>query len=77
MKTRAEIDVELARLARVLPKLIDECEPDDVLEAFAAESEIMTEVAGPDDAAYVQDRIQCLLLSAGLIPGVNEGESCA
>lgn len=76
MKTRAEIDAELARLEQVLPKLIDECEPDEVLEAFAAEAETLTEQAGADDVAHIQGRIDCMLASAGLIPGENEGEPC-
>lgn len=76
MKSRADIDAELTRLEQVLPKLIDECEPDEVLEAFAAEAETLTEQAGADDVAHIQGRIDCMLASAGLIPGDNEGEPC-
>lgn len=76
MKNRADIDAELTRLERVLPKLIDECEPDEVLEALAAEAETLTEHAGAEDAAHIHGRIDCMLASAGLIPGDNEGEPC-
>lgn len=38
MKTRAEIDAELQRLEQRLSRLVGECEPDEVLEAFAGEA---------------------------------------
>jgi len=76
MKTHAEIDAELTMLEQVLPKLIDECEPDEVLKAFAVEAEALAEQADEKDSARIHDRIQCLLSSAGLIPGETEGEPC-
>lgn len=76
MKTRAEIDAELARLEQLLPNLVSDCDPDEVLEAFAAEADALIEHVPAEQASYVSGKIDCLLASAGLIPGENEGESC-
>ena len=76
MKTRAEIDAELDRLERRLPELVQECPPDEVLEAFAAEAEPLTEQAPAEHHAHITGRINCLLASAGLISGETEGEPC-
>lgn len=76
MKTRAEIDAELQRLEQRLPRLVDECEPDEVLEDFAGEAECLVEQAPADYIEHVHATISCMLASAGLIPGENEGESC-
>lgn len=75
-KTRREIDAELARLERRLPELVRECPPDEVLEAFAAEAEQLTEQDAGDDIAYVREKITCMLAAQGLIPGDTEDESC-
>ena len=76
MKTKAEIDAELTRLETLLPGLIAELEADEVLEAFAAEAETLTREAPEEQQAYVTWRINCLLASAGLVPGETEGEPC-
>ncbi|WP_125077030.1 hypothetical protein [Pseudoxanthomonas sp. SGT-18] len=77
MKTRAEIDAELQRLEQRLPCLVDECEPDEVLEAFACEAERLVEHAPADQVEHIHATISCMLAAAGLIPGDNEGENCA
>lgn len=74
MKTRAEIDAELSRLENVIPRLVAELPAEEVLEAFAGEAEVLREDGS--DPAYVSSRIDCMLSSAGLIPGENEGEPC-
>lgn len=75
MKTKAEIDAELDRLERRIPELIRDYPPEEVLEAFAAEAESLREQPG-EFATYVAGRIDCMLASAGLIPGDNEGQAC-
>lgn len=77
MKTREEIDVELARLERRLQDLPQECHPDEVVEAFAGEAERLVEHAPADQVEHIHATISCMLASAGLIPGDNEGEDCA
>jgi hypothetical protein len=72
MKTKAEIDVELARLETLLPGL----EADQALEAFAAEAEVLSGEAPEEHQAYVTWRINCMLAAAGLVPGETEGEPC-
>ncbi|MBD9368868.1 hypothetical protein [Xanthomonas sp. XNM01] len=75
-RTRESIDAELQRLQQRIPELIDECDPGDVLEAFAAEAARLTHHVTAEHDAYVDDRISCMLASAGLIPGESEGEAC-
>jgi hypothetical protein len=48
----------------------------DFWNAFAGESDAITEGAPPADQAYAQGRIDCVLKNAGLIPGEDEGASC-
>ena len=74
--TRAELDSALDRLASRIPELVQECRPEDVLEGFAGEAEYVEDNADPADCDYLHSRINCMLASAGLIPGDNEGESC-
>jgi hypothetical protein len=76
MKTKAEVDAELDRLERIIPELIAQYEPGEVLEAFAGEAEQLTELPPIGHEAYIRDRISCMLASAGLIPGETEGEPC-
>lgn len=77
MKTREEIDAELARLERRLKELPQECPPDEVLEAFACEAERLVEHAPADQIEHIHATISCMLAAAGLIPGDNEGDTCA
>ena len=76
LKTRTALDADLDALQARIPALIAENEPDSVLEAFAGEAEAIEEATGPEDREHVSGRIQCMLSSAGLIPGENEGEPC-
>lgn len=76
MKTKADIDAELARLERRLPELLQECEPDEALEAFAGEAERLVESAPAEHVEHVHATISCMLASAGVIPGDNGGEQC-
>lgn len=76
MKTRAEVDAELARLEALIPQLVEQYPADEVGEAFAAEAETLREQPPAELAAYVDGRLDCMLASAGLIPGDNEGEAC-
>jgi hypothetical protein len=76
MKTKAEIDVELARLETLLPGLVARLEANQALEAFAAEAEALTGEAPEEHQAYVTWRINCMLAAAGLVPGETEGEPC-
>jgi hypothetical protein len=76
MKTKTEVDAELERLERLIPELVRDCRPDCVLEAFAAEAETLEHSKPAELASYVDGRIDCMLASAGLIPGDNEGEDC-
>jgi hypothetical protein len=76
MKTRDQIDAELARLDRRLKDLPEECHPDEILEAFAGEAECLIEHAPPDQVEHIHATIGCMLAVAGLIPGDNESEEC-
>lgn len=76
MKTRDDINAELARLERRLTDLPQECPPDEVLEAFAREAERLVELAPADQVERIHSTISCMLDSAGLIPGENEGQPC-
>lgn len=73
MKTRDQIDAEFARLKRRLTDLPQECHPDEVLGAFAGEAEHLVEEAPAGHVEHIQASISCMLASAGLIPGDNDG----
>lgn len=75
MRTRAEIDTELARLEALLPAIVEQY-GDEWSEAFAGEAEKIESSVPAEHSAYVSGRISCMLASAGLIPGDNEGEPC-
>jgi len=78
MNSRADIDAELARLEKRLPELIARHpEGEDVLRAFSAEAESLTRNLPAEHEAYANGRLNCMLASAGLIPGETEGEPCA
>lgn len=76
MRSRAEVDAELARLEALLPGLI-RAHGEAVLEAFAGEAErLENSISDEELARHARSRITCMLASAGLIPGDNEGEAC-
>lgn len=68
MKTQAEIDRALLRLAERLQALCRELPPTQVLEAFSAEARPLTEQVPAEHEAWVEDRIHRMLGDAGLLP---------
>ncbi len=72
MKTRAELDAALDVLQQSLPTMLEQTRPEDWMEAFAGEAEPIRDAAGPDDIVHVNNRLQCILRDAGLIPGDDE-----
>ena len=68
MKSRAEVDAELAGLEALIPMLVSEYAPDDLLEAFAGEAEVLTERVPADHALHVRETIDRMLVAAKLIP---------
>ena len=72
MKTRAELDAALADLESKLEAMIRDYPDSDLMDAFAGEAEAIEEATGPDDREHVNNRIQCMLRDAGLIPGDDE-----
>ena len=67
MKTRADIDALLARLAGRLQALLAELPREQVLAAFSAESRPLTEQVPPEHEAYVEEGVNRLLREAGLV----------
>lgn len=67
MKTKRDIDTELARLADRLQALCSQLTPEQVLETFPAEARPLTEQVPAEHEAYVEDRIHRMLADAGLI----------
>lgn len=56
--------------------MIDEYSENDAFwSAFAGEADAIVDRA-PEHAEYVQERLNCMLGAAGLIPSDNEGEDC-
>ncbi|WP_372018113.1 hypothetical protein [Pseudoxanthomonas sp. 10H] len=76
MDRKSDIDAELGRLETLLPGLVAELPAEDVLKAFAREAERLNARVPAEHEAYVARRINCLLASAGLVPGETEGEPC-
>jgi hypothetical protein len=76
MKSKADIDAELGRLEVLLPGLVAALPAEEVLKAFAAEAEPLNSHAPAEHEAYIARRINCMLASAGLVPGETEGEPC-
>ncbi|UWX03878.1 hypothetical protein H1235_15485 [Pseudoxanthomonas sp. NC8] len=76
MNSKADIDTEIARLETVLPRLVAELPPEEVLKAFAAEAEALNANAPAEHEAYIARRLNCMLASAGPVPGETEGEPC-
>jgi hypothetical protein len=76
MKSQAQIDAELERLEKRIPELVASLSPAQVLDAFAAEPESLTVDPPPEQEAYINGRLNCMLAAAGLVPGDPEGEPC-
>jgi hypothetical protein len=69
---RPDLDAALDALEQRLPGILENTRPEDWLEAFAGEADPIRDAAGPDDLAHVDDRLQCILRNAGVIPGDEE-----
>jgi hypothetical protein len=69
MIPQIDIDTELRRLERLLPRLVAELPPEEVLQAFATEADSLSHVAAVDDVTRIRTRIGRMLATAGLIPG--------
>lgn len=72
MKSRAELDKELDKLAAWVPTMLAETDEDWQMEAFAGEAEPIRDAAGPEDGEYVWSRLQRILVEHCLIPA-DEG----
>jgi hypothetical protein len=71
-KSKAELIVALDELESRLPVLIAESEPSNLMDAFAGEAEVIDDAVADEDRAYFNNRVQCMLRDAGLIPGDDE-----
>ena len=73
MKSKADIDAALERLAARLEELRARLPQGQVLEAFSNETGPVTEQVPPEHEAYVESRIHALLADAGLIQDDSPG----
>ncbi|MGV8959195.1 MAG: hypothetical protein ACOH1V_02250 [Stenotrophomonas sp.] len=76
--SRTELEAALDALAARIDTLVAEADTrqEDVLEEFAGEAEEIEERTAVEDRTFLDSRINCILASAGLIPGDSEGEPC-
>lgn len=65
---REVADARLAELEALLPKILADYPERDQAEVIAAEGEDIRERAAPEDRDYVFDRVEAMLVAAGLIP---------
>ena len=72
MKDRAEIDRELDAIAAWVPVMLAETADTDQMDAFASRAETLVESAGPDDLAYIHNRLQRILVDNCMVPA-DEG----
>lgn len=72
IRSRTELDAELDALAAWLPEMLAETDEACQIGEFAGRAEDIEDAAGPDDTAYVHDRLQRLLVEHCLIPS-DEG----
>ena len=68
MKSRAEVDAELAGLEALIPMLVAEYAPDELLEAFAGEAEVLIEHVPAEHPLHIRESIDLMLVAAELIP---------
>ena len=73
MKTKADIDRELAHLQERLAELCDRLPPARVIEAFSGETAPLTDQVPAEHEAYVEERIHRMLTEAGLIQDDSPG----
>lgn len=76
MDNKAAIDAELKRLEQLIPGLKDQGDEAAALERFAEASAPLTRNAPAEHEAYITQRLQCMLVAAGLVAGSPEGEPC-
>lgn len=76
MNTRAQIDAELQRLEQLIPGLKADGDPARALDRFAEASAPLTRDAPAEHEAYINQRLNCILVDAGLVAGGPEGEPC-
>ena len=70
--SRTEIDQALAELAAWVPSMLSETDEGSHMDAFAGRAELIEDQAGPDDVAYVHDRLQQILSDNCMVPS-DEG----
>jgi hypothetical protein len=66
MKTREQLATLLQALEDRLPSLLEQCPRAERLGIFAYEASSISDVAGPEDWAYVRLRIDALIEKYGL-----------
>ncbi|GEM_PF-1177202 len=66
MTNTPDIDIELERVERRLQALVRELPRDQVLKAFAVETQSLNQHAG-EQAGYIIDRLNRMLVEAGVI----------
>lgn len=65
--TRSQLEAELTRLDEQIPALQrDHPDVDDFWAAFAGATDFATESAGADDMAWINERIDALLVKHGI-----------
>ena len=70
--SRTEIDRALAELAEWVPGMLAETDESSQMDAFAGRADLIADGAGPDDTAYVHDRLQRILSDNCMVPS-DEG----
>lgn len=68
----AELASALDILEVALPEMIKQYDESDVMDAFAGEAEVIEGKVREEDRHYFNNRVQCMLRDAGLIPGDDE-----
>lgn len=71
-KGRIELDAEIDALAAWVPSMLEQTEDWAQMDAFAGRAELIEGAAGPDDTAYVHDRLQRILVENCMVPA-DEG----
>ena len=72
MKDRAAINRELEAIAAWVPTMLAETDEADQMDAFAGRAEALVESAAADDAAYINGRLQRILVENCMVPA-DEG----
>ena len=74
-RSRAELEEALQLLESNLVAMADITDPA-AHASIERQSTELLQSAGPEDAEFVRERLNCMFGSAGLIPSDNEGEPC-